>query len=81
MIRPDRPTRYRTYVLRCCWEEQGYTIGQTGRWRFSLENLRTGARRGFAAWQALMVFLQAELEHDVPSGGAGVEPDRSTDEA
>jgi hypothetical protein len=80
MIRPDRPWRYRTYVLRC-WEEQGYTVGQVGRWRCSLEDLRTGARRGFATWQALMVFLQAELEHDAPSGGAGAEPDRSTDEA
>ena len=80
MIRRNRPPRYRTYVLRC-WEEQGYTVGQTGRWRCSLEDLRTGARRGFAAWQALLVFLQAELEHDTHHGGTVLEPDQSANEA
>ena len=79
-MRCNQPPRYRTYVLRC-WEEQGYTVGQTGRWRCSLEDLHTGARRGFAAWQALMVFLQAELEHDAHNGGAGPEPDQSAHEA
>jgi len=38
-------------------------------WRFSLEDPRTGRRRGFASLEALVVFLQAELacEQDEPS--------------
>jgi hypothetical protein len=60
MSRRDQPTRYHAYVLRC-WEEQGYTVGQAGRWRFSLEHINTQTRRGFASMEALVAFLGAEL--------------------
>ena len=77
--------RYRFWVLRC-WAEQGYTAGQRGRWRFSLEDPHTAVRRGFATWEALSECIRMELldettfmrqvalwNHDVgmTDGGAG----------
>jgi hypothetical protein len=61
------PPGYRAYLLRC-WREA------TG-WRFSLEDPRTGERRGFAGPDALLAFLGRDLD----GGGAGGERRRGED--
>lgn len=48
------PPRYHSYLLRC-WSDG------PGRWRFSVEDPHTGARRGFATMAALVAFLDATL--------------------
>ncbi|GAB4577735.1 MAG: hypothetical protein Fur0022_04660 [Anaerolineales bacterium] len=55
----DRTLRYQTFLLRC-WEECDETT-ETLVWRFSLEESRTGKRRGFASLMDLMTTLQTEL--------------------
>ncbi len=52
---------YRAYMLRLWWvqSKQGRT------WRASLENARTGQRRGFPDLKALFAFLQMEGEQGV----------------
>jgi hypothetical protein len=61
--------RYRCCLLRA-WEEHDTLTGRTT-WRFSLEDTRTGQRRGFASLEALTAALQAEIadQADTPSGG------------
>lgn len=50
---------HRSYLLRCwaeCDEDGALRV-----WRFSLEELPTGRRQGFASVQALAAALEAEL--------------------
>lgn len=55
------PPRYQTYLLRC-WQERSTQVGSVVKvWRFSLEDPRTGRRRGFASLEALLASLQTEL--------------------
>ena len=56
----DKPTRYCAYVLRC-WNEQPPCRAYPLHWRFSLEDPHTGARYGFADLDALVTWLQTEL--------------------
>jgi hypothetical protein len=58
-----RLPRYRAYLLRC-WEESSVQPGQLGTWRFSLEDTRTGQRRGFATIEAMIDCLQTELANE-----------------
>lgn len=51
--------RYQAYLLRC-WEECDEPTG-TLVWRFSLEDPRTGKRRGFATLMDLINALENEL--------------------
>ena len=67
----DTPLRYCAYLLRC-WQEPGSGPGPLV-WRFSLEDPHTGERRGFATWERLLAFLQAELR-DEPCGWPGDAP-------
>jgi len=62
----DKPPRYRAYLLRF-WEERDRTSGHHVVWRFSLEDVETKERRGFADLKALVTFLRAEM-------GEGEEP-------
>jgi hypothetical protein len=43
-------------------------------WRFSLEDPRTGQRRGFASLEVLVAFLRTELlnDQDEPISSGGV---------
>jgi hypothetical protein len=66
------PRRYRAYLLRL-WQ----TDGDDGHpvWRASLEDARSGERRGFADLARLCTFLEALTahwtEHDThPPGGS-----------
>ena len=56
----DKPPRYRAYLL-TLWEERGRDPDAPVVWRFSLENPRTGERRGFADLEALVAALQREM--------------------
>jgi hypothetical protein len=50
---------YQAYLLRC-WAESDETAALVI-WRFSLEDPRTGQRRGFASLTELVIALQDEL--------------------
>lgn len=63
MTQPKRP-RYCSYLLRC-WAEAEANSELTI-WRFSLEDPRTGQRRGFANLTALVIALQDELMGFLP---------------
>ena len=52
-----------------CWEERG--SGAPMAWRSSLEDPRTGERRGFASLEALSAFLRAELARGCDEPPAG----------
>jgi hypothetical protein len=52
---------YRAYLLRL-WCEQGRSDASAVAWRFSLEDTQTGARRGFADFEALVIFLSGLIE-------------------
>ena len=56
----DKPPRYRSYVL-TIWEERGGDPDALVVWRFSLQDPRTGQRRGFASLEKVMAFLRTEL--------------------
>lgn len=56
-MQPAEPAQYRAYLLRC-WEECEPVSG-TRQWRFSLEDTRTGQRRGFASLDELVETLKA----------------------
>ncbi|MEM7343689.1 MAG: hypothetical protein AAF485_05565 [Chloroflexota bacterium] len=51
--------QYQAYVLRF-WEESNPQAPETI-WRFSLEDPRTGQRRGFSNLETLHIALQEEL--------------------
>jgi hypothetical protein len=58
------PTRqYHAYLLRM-WAEPG--AAGAAYWRFSLENVQTGSRRGFADLAALCAFLQVAGDEAEP---------------
>ena len=55
----ETPPHYRSYLL-TVWEERNVDPNSPRAWRFSLEEVRTGRRRGFAGLEALVVALQQE---------------------
>ena len=57
----DRPPRYRSYLL-TFWEERSQDQAAPVAWRFSLQDPRTGQRRGFATLEALVAALGHEME-------------------
>jgi hypothetical protein len=58
-MKSHEPSHYRSYLLRC-WTESNPNP-DTALWRFSLEDTRTGQRRGFADLNQLVTALQTEL--------------------
>ncbi len=66
----DRPPRYCAYLLRC-WAAPGAPPSQQLIWRFSVEDPHTGARRGFATFEALVAFLVAEMQDESPGAADG----------
>jgi hypothetical protein len=55
-----REWHYQAFVLRLWATEDAET--DTRIWRFSLEDTRTGVRRGFATLEALVAFLVAQMQ-------------------
>jgi len=56
----DRPPHYHAFLLRC-WQERSQYNQQLDTWRFSLEDPRTGARRGFSTLSAAVAAVQEAL--------------------
>jgi len=54
----DTRLNYQAYMLRLWSTQQEKSADR--RWRFSLEDPRTGERLGFATLEALVNFLQAQ---------------------
>lgn len=52
---------YQAYLLRL-WCEESRDDASAVAWRFSLEDTQTGARRGFADFEALVIFLSGLIE-------------------
>ena len=73
-IRPASP-RYLAYLLRF-WEERSRLPDGPVVWRFSLDDPRTGTRRGFATLEALVAAVREELADgaDEPSSRRGSDP-------
>ena len=64
---------YHTFVVRL-WQERPASPGRPAVWRCSVEDTRTGQRRGFAGLEALTAFLQAQMAAaDEPTGQEGGE--------
>ena len=59
----DRPPRYQAYLLRL-WQERTQRPSGPAVWRFSLEEPQTGIRRGFASLEAVMAFIERQIEGD-----------------
>lgn len=57
------PPNYHSYLLRC-WQERDQIAGDEGVWRFSLEDSRSGQRRGFADLDLLVQYLRRALQED-----------------
>ncbi len=69
---PTQAPRYRSFLLRC-WEEPSQTPpDHQAIWRFSLEDVETGERRGFRDLEALVVFLLTEIARSPTDGGSDV---------
>ena len=62
MTQPSDPApRYQSYLLRC-WEVRSQQPDRPAAWRFSLQDPRTEQKHAFPDLEALVIFLQAELE-------------------
>ena len=59
MSTPNLP-RYRAYLLRL-WQEQTASSERAAIWHLSLEDSKTGQRRGFDGLESLVAFLRAEI--------------------
>jgi hypothetical protein len=57
----SHPPHYRSYLL-TLWEERGRESDGSHVWRLSLQDPRTGQRRGFASLEALVAALQQEMD-------------------
>ncbi len=57
--------RYGAHLLRF-WQERGEAAGQPVTWRFSLENVHTSERKGFADLEALLAHLKADFATNEP---------------
>ena len=69
--RAGETPRYISYLLRLWWEHDDTQTGQGAkapRWRASLENPRTGERRGFGSLMEVFHFLWSEA-----AGACGVD--------
>lgn len=54
---------YRAYLLRIWREARGSHLPE-GVWRFSLEDVSGGKRRGFPTLEALVDYLKLQMEQD-----------------
>jgi len=57
-------TSRRSAHLLVIWRERAATPAGPAVWRFSLEDMRDGARRGFGSLEELVAFLRAKLKQE-----------------
>ena len=60
------PTDYHAFMLRI-WKERSQEPDSANNLRMSLENTQTGTRIGFADLQALVDFLQKQMDEGTPA--------------
>ena len=59
-----KSSHHLSFLVRC-WQEHSVHAGhKMVVWRFSLQNLHTNQRHGFATLEALLLSLQSELADD-----------------
>ena len=63
----EKPPRYQSYLL-TVWEERTLDPNLPVVWRFSLEDVRTGQKRGFAGLEALVAALEQEMADERTTG-------------
>jgi hypothetical protein len=68
-----RPPAYRSYLLRF-WAERGEQLAASA-WRFSLEDPLTGQRRGFPSFEALVAWLQSDMQQAEINDAQPADPD------
>jgi hypothetical protein len=61
IVMPESPLRL--VHLLTLWRERPARPGQPAVWRFSLEDIQTRERHGFADLEALMAFLKTQMVH------------------
>jgi hypothetical protein len=76
--RSGERSRYQVYILRL-WREPADPPGKPTPWRFVLEEPKTGQRRGFKDFDALMGFLAMELQRQDALENESFNPDRAED--
>jgi hypothetical protein len=59
-LKHREPPRYDAYVLHR-WEVRGTDAGSETKWRFSIEDPRTGEKHGFADVDVLLSYLRSRL--------------------
>lgn len=69
----ETPPRYRSYLL-TVWEERNVDRSLPVAWRFSLEDARTGQRRGFAGLEAFVAALRQEMANVEAEGRGAAAP-------
>lgn len=57
----NRPSLSHSFLLRC-WQERNPQTGRPNVWRFSLEDVRTRRRVGFATLEAMLAYVNDRLE-------------------
>lgn len=67
MVPLSKPLCYRVYVLRL-WQERPPSPARAAVWRFSVNDPRTGQRRGFGSLEGLIAFLQAQVGAEKQEG-------------
>jgi hypothetical protein len=60
MDKSSLPNKHQSYLLRV-WQDQSEADGGQADWRFSLEEVQTHQRRGFASLEELFAFIKAQL--------------------
>jgi hypothetical protein len=55
------PPRRSIYLL-TLWQERPASPDEAAVWRISLEDVRTGRRRGFASFEQVLAFLQDRIQ-------------------
>ena len=55
------PPHHQSFLVRCWQEHSVRAEREIVIWRFSLQNLRTSQRHGFATLEALLLSMEAEL--------------------
>ncbi len=59
----NRAPDYKSFWLRC-WQGGRRQVESQENWRFSLEDPVTGQKRGFTDLQALVSYLESELDRE-----------------
>ncbi len=61
----DKPSKYKTFILRC-WQERSPPQGeQNETWRFKIEDVETGTHQGFTNLDLFIKALKDTLHNEM----------------